>query len=141
MRTDVPGSRFKYPLHTAANFENVTIVSLLLEKSKNELNLVDQGGRTPLWLAASEGHLPVLHRLFELGTVDVNFRSLTGRTPLWDSSARGHLDVVEWLLSKNADPHIPDNDRVTPLAKAMIEGHSLVVEAMRKHRATSIDMW
>jgi len=40
------------------------------------------------------------------------------RTPLCEPSARGNLNVVEWLLSKNADPDISDNDDMSSLKKA-----------------------
>ena len=139
MRMDVPGGGFKYPLHNAVGYGGDAIVSLLLEKSKNELNLVDQIGQSPLWLAASAGRLSILHKLFETGIVDLNFRGPGGSTPLWEASDHGHLDVVEWLLSKNADPNIPDEFGITPLAKAVMEGRESVAEAIRKHQATLTD--
>jgi ankyrin repeat protein len=139
MNTDVPGGEYKYALHTAAAFGNLTTVSLLLEKSSAELNITDQAGRTPLWLAAESGHVSILDKLFEQRTVDVNSRCLKGKTPLWEASARGYLNVVRWLLNKNADPDIPDNEGVTPLAKAEIKGQNLVIEAIRKYRSISMD--
>jgi hypothetical protein len=106
MKTDVPGGEFKYALHNTANTGNLTIVSLLLERSNNELDIADPVGQTPLWLAARGGYLHVLDKLSELGTIDVNAQSCAGKTSLWWPSAYGHVNVVEWLLSKNADPHI-----------------------------------
>jgi ankyrin repeat protein len=71
--------------------------------------------------------------------VDMNSRSLTGRIPLWWPSAYGDLDVVRWLLDKNADPHISDNDGITPLAKASLEGQDLVVQLLERHQAILTD--
>jgi uncharacterized protein len=118
---------------------NLTIAILLLEKSNTELNIIDQASRTPFWLAAYSGHISALNKLFELGVSDVNFQSLERRTPFWEPVVNGYLDIVEWLLSKNADPGIPDNNGVSPLAKAEIKGQILVIEAIRKHQSISKD--
>jgi ankyrin repeat protein len=133
MRTDVPCGWFKYALHTAAYNGDVAIVSLLLAQSRKELDLADCSGRTPFALAAREGHVPVLATLFKLGVVNVNSQDLTGRTPLWWASANGLDEAVAWLLCKNADLHIPDNDGVMPLAKALMEGHNLIIKTLEGH--------
>ncbi|CAG8981449.1 hypothetical protein HYALB_00013738 [Hymenoscyphus albidus] len=133
MKPDVPGGLHLYALHTAAGQGNLSIVALLLAKSNAELNITDFAGRTPLWLAARSGHISVLDKLFESGTVDINPQDLEGRSAHWQSSARGDRNAVEWLLSRNADPDIPDNYGMSPLEKARIEGNKSVIEALIPH--------
>ena len=48
------------------------------------------------------------------------------------------LNIVKWLLSKNADPYIPDNSGITPLAKAKIEGQILIVDTIRRYQMASV---
>ncbi|KAB8290900.1 hypothetical protein EYC80_008536 [Monilinia laxa] len=81
MKTDVPGGDHIYALHTSATRGNLSIVSLLIERSSSELNFKDQRGRTPLWLAARKGYVEIVEYLLK-HKADPSISDNDGKTPL-----------------------------------------------------------
>jgi len=59
-----------------------TIVKLLLETSKVEVDSKDSYGRTPLSWAAEKGCETVIKLLLETGKANVNLKDNSGRMPL-----------------------------------------------------------
>jgi ankyrin repeat protein len=55
MNTDVPGGSEGYAIHTAAFLGNMNIVSLLVERSSNDVHLRDRYGRTASQIVAQSG--------------------------------------------------------------------------------------
>ena len=68
------------PLHLAASYGHVDVVTLLLNKGA-KINVPSQDGATPLHLAAQEGCADVVNLLLERGA-KVNVRDKQNRTPL-----------------------------------------------------------
>jgi ankyrin len=68
------------PLHLAASYCHVDVVTLLLNKGA-KINITSKDGATPLHLAAQEGCADVVNLLLERGA-KVNVRDKQNRTPL-----------------------------------------------------------
>jgi len=66
----------------------------------------------------------------------VNSQSVTGHAPLWWAVACEYGKVVSWLILKNVNQHIPDNDSVTPLAIALLKGHKLIIKILSAHASS-----
>jgi ankyrin repeat protein len=94
MRTDVPGGYHIYALHTSVARGDLTIVSLLVERSSAELNFKDQDGRTTLWLAASEGYVEIVEYLIK-HKADPFISDNDGITPLMVALQKEQNLVVE----------------------------------------------
>ncbi|MHC4680591.1 MAG: ankyrin repeat domain-containing protein, partial [Planctomycetota bacterium] len=47
----------------------------------------------------------------------------------------GHKDMIELLVAKGADTNARTTGNLTPLDLAEQEGHTEIVELLRKHRA------
>ncbi|EKG09441.1 hypothetical protein MPH_13518 [Macrophomina phaseolina MS6] len=88
----------------AAQNGNETIVELLLETGKVDVDSKGQSGRTPLWWAAKNGHEAVVKLLLETGKVDVDSKDQRGRTLLWWAAENGHEAVVKLLQQYS---HLP----------------------------------
>ncbi|KAL1625640.1 hypothetical protein SLS56_007224 [Neofusicoccum ribis] len=100
----------------AAQNGNETIVELLLETGKADVDSKDQFGRTPLWWAAESGHEAVVKLLLETGKVDVDLKDQFGRTPLWWAAESGYEAVVKLLLETGkVDVNLKDQSGRTPL--------------------------
>ncbi|VDD75147.1 unnamed protein product [Mesocestoides corti] len=65
----------------------------------------------------------------------LNLQDRFGRTPIYLATCRGHTDVVEYLLSCNADIHIPNKELKSPLYIAANFGHLDIVNALLRHGA------
>jgi cytohesin len=69
---------------------------------------------------------------------DANIRDNKDRTPLhiaaWYAASK-NPKIVELLLSKGADINAKDNNSKTALSYAMENGHTSIVELLRKHGA------
>ena len=110
-----------HPIHSAARMRDVATVRKELE-SGTDVDFVCQrakngdGGNTALWYAAQgpwPGGIAVARLLVDAGA-DVNRQCEHGRTALHMAAAWGRLDLVKFLLEKSADPHIRDDENMTP---------------------------
>ena len=100
----------------------VEIVQALLDHEA-DVNLVDQWNRTVLVNAAGDNGDPeCMKRLVDAGA-DINWRDCHKRTSLGYAAKRGVARGVEFLLSRGADPHIPDHWGYTPLCEVVHENH------------------
>lgn len=89
------------PLFTAAFRGNADTVRKLIENGNN-VNFVDESGRTPLWLAARGGHSEVVRILLEHeGTVH-NIRDKDDCSPMDSAVKYGRAQVLRVLLSNDA---------------------------------------
>jgi len=124
------GEGYWTPLQEAAYYSK-EMVKLLLAKGAN----INAGKWTALHSALDAGRLDIVELLLVKGA-DANVRNNKGRTPLnivvdW----YGNLEIVELLLSKGADINAKDKNGKTALSYAVENGHTEIVELLRKHGA------
>ncbi|KAI8197296.1 Ankyrin-3 [Colletotrichum sp. SAR 10_76] len=96
------------------------------------LDMKDRHYRTLLHVAAIEGLFEIAKRLIDKGAV-LDARDEWGDTPLIDACGEGdgggkYLKVVKLLLDKGAKADICGNENESPLYRAAINGHSLIVQ-------------
>jgi ankyrin repeat protein len=98
------------------------VVRLLLTRGADPTIAVS-GGWTPTAIASKEGHLEVVRLLLRHpgARTTINKRNSSGETALWWACCIGRGDIVRALLETGADPAIPDNNGITPLAIAKQE--------------------
>jgi ankyrin repeat protein len=120
------------PLQEAAYYSK-EMVELLLAKGAN----INAGKWTALHHALHGGRFGTVELLLTKGA-DANIRDNEGRTPLHIAAwyaARKNTKIVELLLSKGADINAKDNNGKTTLSYAIENGHTEIVELLRKHVA------
>jgi ankyrin repeat protein len=123
-------------LHYAAGHGHEDMVVVLLRKGANAI-IQDENGYTPLIEASMNGHVGVARVLLEhMGGQGVDTRDGEGKTALFWAAGNGydgHEDMVAFLLSKGADATIQDDEGLTPLMQASIDGHMGVARLLLEH--------
>ncbi|KAH8703142.1 Pfs, NB-ARC and ankyrin domain protein, partial [Talaromyces proteolyticus] len=118
------GNILSRPLSLAAIGGRKSVVELLIETKKVDLDMKDHYGRTPLSLAACSGARSIVELLLGTNEVDVNTKDHDGRTLLSLAASRGSASVVEFLIATNLfDLDIKDNYGLTPLSLACIQSN------------------
>jgi ankyrin repeat protein len=122
------------PLSKAAEYGNMRVVKLLLEKGA-DLDSEDKHGQTPLLLASRKGNVEVVKLLLEKGA-NVESKDDSGWTPLLLAAAgKGNGEVVKLLLEKGADIESRDVLDRTPLSQAAEGGDEETVKLLLKKGA------
>ena len=93
------GNLEETPLHDAARFSSLEVVTLLVEKG-SDVNKTCYNRFTPLWFACSGGKVDVVKYLLSKGA-DLEAPS-NGGTPLQVAASWKHKDVVKVLLAAGA---------------------------------------
>ncbi|KAI0549032.1 ankyrin repeat-containing domain protein [Xylaria curta] len=124
------------PLSWAAEKGHGTVVKLLIEDGRTDLNATDSGW-TPLFWAAANGHDTVTKLLLEKAEVNPDPKDIEyGRTPLSWAAERGHKTVVEALLTKiEVDVDSRSKYRRTPLWFSKERGHEAITELLLANNA------
>jgi ankyrin repeat protein len=121
-------------LHCACWRGHESVVSALLERGGEQVNLVDAFGATPLMRASFQGHAAVVRLLLEHGA-DQAVQSLRGgRAALHRAAYSGRAGVVALLCAAPgaaAALALRDRDGRTPLEVALAFGRTACVSAMR----------
>ena len=113
----------------------------LLESEKGLLwraelvNAQNNFGLAPLHYAALGGHTEVIELLLEQGA-KINITNDQGRTPLFMAARNGREKVVD-ILSKRSGIELErgDNNALTPLAAAVLNGHSRILARLLQRGA------
>ncbi|KFY10697.1 hypothetical protein V492_04887 [Pseudogymnoascus sp. VKM F-4246] len=120
------------PLSYAAEYEQTTVVELLLNTGKVDAGSRDTSSRTPMLYAAINGSEAVFKLLLKTGKVDVDTRDSHGRTPLIYAAANGYEGIVKLLLDTHkVETHSKDNYNMTPLSYADQNGHSTIARLLQ----------
>jgi len=139
-REESAGIKPTQSLHQAAANGDIDGVKALLVQGV-DINVKDDGGRTPLHLASLGGHQELVKLLISKGA-DVNAKEDRGNlhaTPLHHAVHGGHRDVVETLLVHGADANIRDRLGQTPLDLANRRRRTEIVGLLRKHGAKELN--
>jgi ankyrin repeat protein len=118
------------PLAAAAwnGYEQIT--ESLIATGQVNINTREMQGLTPLFLAIVFQHEEIVKILLCEETIEIECRDRKGRTPLHYAASRGQLSIARMLLQKGADANAADNTEETPLDKAIVGGHEIMVKAI-----------
>ena len=117
-------------LHLSCERGYVSIVRILLNEQKADINARTDSGDTPLLLAIEQGHDNVVHVLLSDSQCQMNAKGQDGYTALHFSCKNGHVDMVTTLVSHKANVNARTDNGDTPLTLAAINKHDNVVHAL-----------
>jgi TPR repeat protein len=117
-----------FPLHKAAEQNNIALVKSLIEKGAN-VNAADQLGWSPLHYAAYRGHKQTAELLLNSGAI-VNAKADNGVRPLHLAAEQGQTALVKLLLGKGADVNVRQVQGWTSLGLAAQKGHLETVKLL-----------
>lgn len=123
------------PLHREVGYGLVSVVKLLLDSKRFDVDARDRSGETPLSIAVGQGHTEVVKLLLDTKSVDVNNkRRGDGTTPLSKAARLGYVGIVKLLLETNdAGVRTRDDSGLTPLDYAKRNGNTETVELLEKY--------
>lgn len=98
----------------AINQNNNNFLSLILRKTKTNINKVSSKGLTPLMLACSENKKEMIEILVSFGC-DVNIQNQYLNSALIIAIDKSYYDVVQFLIENGADISLSNNDGDTAL--------------------------
>ena len=78
-------------------FNDIVILLLNKDTSKNTVNVKGLGHVTPLFLASRNGDRALCETLVE-NKADISITTSENHTPLYEAAANGHLEVVKFLI-------------------------------------------
>lgn len=116
----------QYPLHAAAQQDDVTRIEQLLSSS-SKIDARDQSGSTALLVAARANSIGAAKALIDAGA-DVNAKDHIQDSAYLYSGARGHLEILKMTLAHGADLKSTNRYGGTALIPAAERGH---VETVR----------
>ncbi|CAG9983821.1 unnamed protein product [Clonostachys byssicola] len=118
-------------LWLAARNGHESLLKLLLDTGRADINRRYMSGLTLLCIAAIKGHENIVNLLLSTGEVDINLRDDSGKTPLHWAATVGHLGVVDLLLATDkADIDARDNTGNTAISIARTSGYQAVVSML-----------
>jgi len=121
-------------IHEAALNGDFSRISMLLEKG-NDVNILDEQGRTALMYAAFNGHSSIIKKLLEKNA-SVNLQDKEGRTALMMASSGPYPEAIKLLLDNRAEINITDKaEHFTALMYAAAEGQLDNVKVLLSYNA------
>ena len=119
----------------ASGSGNVAMVTALLEHGADPLDGCHDDHECAIHRAASKGHVAILEVLLKDG-VDINMTDHYGNTALSKAVAENQEDAVKFLLDSEAECEDCNEEGLTPLDIAVINGHADIVEVLLEHGAS-----
>ena len=130
-------------LHAACEHGHEAVARILLQRSRDLLDVPNRLCQTPLHLSCERGHLSCARLLVDAAADDAHrLQSLldsadsSGLTPLMRASVSGSAPLVELLVSRGAALDRIDQVGMTALFRACIAGHTACLELLLAARAT-----
>ena len=134
------------PIHYAAMYGQLEIVTYFLEKNPNVLNITDHSNQTPLRFAAANGHELLVKYLTECGA-DLSLATHAphygshGYRPIHWAAWRGHDKVVNCLIEQHDDINTPLGvEQYHLIHIASIKGHVKVVATFLEHNPNLLNI-
>ncbi len=93
-----------FAIHKAAEYDSFEVVRFLLQQFPEQLNQMDEFGKTPLFFAAAHGHTKLVKYLIGLGAqldtaVNESGKGFCGSTAIISAMAGNHHSVVVALFN------------------------------------------
>jgi ankyrin repeat protein len=124
------------PLHYAARYNNLFVVSDLIDNRGVEVDPLADDWVTPLHFAASEGHLEIAKSLIAKGANVESIRIDIGYSPLHCALDANRSNVAKYLIVEcNVNVHKLSEFGYNPLALAMLNNNDEVIEILLERRA------
>ncbi len=125
----VVGDSGRNPLHRIAHRSNdVSLFKYFLEKGV-DLHLQDDGGDSPFMNIANSADLVVMEYVYAFANAKyINHKDNTGKTALAMAVNRNNAAMVSFLLNKNADITVVDNN-----------GNNLGYYLLNSYRSNAVD--
>ncbi|MDS1141196.1 ankyrin repeat domain-containing protein [Pusillimonas sp. SM2304] len=118
----------QYPLHAAAEYNDVNAVKQLLSEGA-KIEARDASGSTALLAATRANAVDAARALINAGA-DVNAKDRINDSAYLYAGARGHLDILKMTLSHNADLQSTNRYGGTALIPAAERGHVETVKTL-----------
>jgi hypothetical protein len=129
-----------HPLHIAAAYRLEEPIRKTLSR-KDDLNICDENGETPLYYGTWCGAFGTVKLLLEQPEVDVNRCEREGWPVLTVASLHGKTDIVKLLLnSEDLNLDLVSSDGYSALGCAVEMGHEVIVELL-KARGATVSKW
>lgn len=121
-------------LHHACALGDSALVTTLVTAEKENIEVEDTNGDTPMHCAAVGGSVKVVDILIKAGG-NVNYRNHQLKSPLHFACKKGHDSVVNVLIEADADINIEDKHKMTPLHYAAMAGNASAVKLLLERGA------
>ncbi|KAB0795416.1 hypothetical protein PPYR_12255 [Photinus pyralis] len=116
------------PLALATYLNNLDLVTILL--SHPNIDIQGSSRWIPLYLAVHQNNNEIVNLLVNKGAL-VNVTSINyNRSALFVAVQEGQLEIVNVLIKNDADIHLPDKFRKTPLSEAIRLGNQKILKLL-----------
>lgn len=127
---NLPNDRGFSPIIMAAYFDQLEIVSFLLENNA-DIDSKDTSGNTAIMGSSFKGYEAIVRKLIEKGA-DLNCRNNMGATALIYAASFGHLEIARLLLAAGADTSVRDQKGYTAYENAKLKGAPALINILKE---------
>lgn len=109
------------PIYTAAEYGRDEIVKAILDQDREQVNVTQSHGLTPLHVASFMGRLQTVKILLEYGA-EINAKTQEGATALYYAAQENQKEILQLLLEKGADINSQRSYGYAPLHVSALNG-------------------